>query len=331
MPSKVEQITKKCLLCGKEFQTQPAWERKRKFEGGVKFCSRQCAINARKKRIVKYCKYCGEPFEIQLSRTGTPGHNGGMCGLYCSKACADKGIGGERSYRWKGGPPKYICVTCGKEFTSYSKNPKYCSMPCLGEARRIRFLNRDLNPKAKPKIKVVCANCGKEFYRKPYKTQLNKTHYCSRKCKFEYEREENHPAWQGGISPHYCEKFNNDFKNRVRAFFHYCCAECGMSEEDHITKIGKSLGVHHVNYDKATCCNGAVPFFVPLCGSCHSKTNSKTKRTYWQTHFTELINTKYGGKCYYTKEEWAALNGELSPAAPRRICTDPQPAEARSH
>lgn len=103
--------------------------------------------------------------------------------------------------------------------------------------------------------------------------------------------------WMGGISffP-YCPKFNNEFKERVRAFFNYKCAECDEPQK------GKALAVHHVNFNKSSCCDPNAPrLFVPLCASCHSKTNYN--REYWEPHFTEMINKYYGGKCYFLTED----------------------------
>ena len=106
--------------------------------------------------------------------------------------------------------------------------------------------------------------------------------------------------WMGGVSffP-YCQKFNNEFKERVRAFFNHQCVECGTPQKE------KKLGVHHVNFDKQSCCNDTFPLFVPLCPSCHTKTNHN--REYWEQYFTDMINKYYGGKCYYTKEEMPAI------------------------
>jgi hypothetical protein len=99
------------------------------------------------------------------------------------------------------------------------------------------------------------------------------------------------PHWKGGISfEPYCPKFNNAFKERVRDFFGRVCVECGAPEN------GKRLSVHHVNFNKMTCCDGTKPLFVPLCPSCHAKTQKD--REYWEDHFTDLINTQYNGKCY---------------------------------
>lgn len=111
----------------------------------------------------------------------------------------------------------------------------------------------------------------------------------------ELRKGENNPQWKGGVSYEpYCPKFNNEFKERVRAFFGHKCVECGAPQN------GKLLAVHHVNFNKKACCDNSIPLFVPLCASCHSKTN--THRDHWQEHFTTLINEKYGGQCYILKD-----------------------------
>ncbi len=106
----------------------------------------------------------------------------------------------------------------------------------------------------------------------------------------------NNPNWKGGASfGQYCIKFNENFKERVRAFFDYQCAECGTPQN------GKKLDVHHVNFNKNSCCDSSSPLFVALCHPCHAK--SQFRREFWEQHFTDMINNYYGGKCYLTKEE----------------------------
>lgn len=102
--------------------------------------------------------------------------------------------------------------------------------------------------------------------------------------------------WKGGVSfEPYCPKFNNEFKERVRAFFGYQCVECGTPQN------GKKLHVHHVNFRKDSCCaEDVIPLFVSLCPSCHSKTN--TNRVFWEWWFTEMIDYLYEGRCYLPKE-----------------------------
>lgn len=99
---------------------------------------------------------------------------------------------------------------------------------------------------------------------------------------------EKNPNWKGGISYEpYCPKFNNDFKEYIRDKFGRKCFLCGKPEEENITKLGniRKLSIHHVDYDKNDICNGYSWPFVPLCNSCHSKTNRN--RWYW---FNLLIN-----------------------------------------
>jgi hypothetical protein len=111
---------------------------------------------------------------------------------------------------------------------------------------------------------------------------------------------EHNPNWQGGISYEpYCIKFNNEFKERVRAFFGYRCVECGARQGN------IRLSVHHVTYNKKVCCDNSIPLFVSLCHNCHSKTHGS--RQYWIDRFTKLINEHYNGKCYFTTEEFGSL------------------------
>jgi hypothetical protein len=116
----------------------------------------------------------------------------------------------------------------------------------------------------------------------------------------EMRKLDKHPNWMGGKSfEPYCPKFNKEFKERVRAFFGYVCPECGTPQN------GSKLHVHHVNFNKMSCCDDTIPLFVPLCNSCHTATNFN--REYWEEYFTEMIDGYYQGKCYFTKEEMLAL------------------------
>lgn len=102
------------------------------------------------------------------------------------------------------------------------------------------------------------------------------------------------PAWKGGISfEPYCPKFNEKFRERVRKFFNYTCMGCGIKQD----QTNEKLHVHHVNFKKDACCNiETIPLFVPLCRSCHTRTNNT--RDKYEEYYTKLINEKYNGKCY---------------------------------
>ena len=136
--------------------------------------------------------------------------------------------------------------------------------------------------------------------------------------------------WYGNVGasgPQYCEVWRL-VRPRIVAFFGHICVECEGVIED------KDPCCHHVFYEKKACCmvdedgeffsNLNIPnhakdyhigknpnYFVTLCVRCHSKTNgSYESRKRWADHFKELIDTKYGGKCYLTEEEFESYKKE---------------------
>jgi hypothetical protein len=115
--------------------------------------------------------------------------------------------------------------------------------------------------------------------------------------------QEKRPSWKGGISfEPYCPKFNNVFKDRVREFFGRKCILCGKTNEEN----GQRLSVHHVHHNKEACCDNTLAYFVPLCTNCHGRVHGKGEL--FQAYFENMINNKYGGECYYTKDEYRELN-----------------------
>ena len=102
-----------------------------------------------------------------------------------------------------------------------------------------------------------------------------------------------HSNWKGGISfGPYCPKFNEEFRERVREFWQRKCGICGMAEEENFGR----LSVHHVNYDKKACCDNIPPLFIPLCSSCHAKTNHN--RELWENYLTSYIMVWFDGESY---------------------------------
>jgi hypothetical protein len=113
---------------------------------------------------------------------------------------------------------------------------------------------------------------------------------------------ENNPMWRGGISfEPYCPKWTKELKERIRARFDYECIMCGKTTEEN----GEELSCHHVEYNKMSCCDGKPVHFASLCCKCHSRTGGSDKnRVKWQTMIHRIIDEIYGGKSYYTKEEY---------------------------
>ena len=101
----------------------------------------------------------------------------------------------------------------------------------------------------------------------------------------EHMRGEKNSNWKGGISfEPYCPKFNMKLKEQIRDKFSRMCFLCKKTEEEN----GCRLSVHHVNYRKDCLCGDIKCELVPLCISCHIKTNRN--RGYWES----LILQKLG-------------------------------------
>jgi len=80
--------------------------------------------------------------------------------------------------------------------------------------------------------------------------------------------------WKGGKSfEPYCPAFNMAIKERVRDAFGRRCYLCGIEE------TRERHHAHHVDYNKSQGCNGRQWGLVPLCRSCHSKTQHN--RWHW--------------------------------------------------
>ena len=121
------------------------------------------------------------------------------------------------------------------------------------------------------------------------------------------------PAYIDGRSREdnpYCPKFNNDFKERVIEFPDHSrrCMYCGKPESENKTKSGKiqRLTVHHILFDKKTCCNDSQQLFAALCFACRGKADNDRSIVKTNKELIQIIMDKYNGKCYFTKEEWTS-------------------------
>ena len=182
------------------------------------------------------------------------------------------------------------------------KNCKWCQKEyegelddiCCGNVECVRIQN--MFPKSI--IENARAAEASEICRQIHKSNLHKYHpwYIDGRSK---------------LNQRYCEKWTPSLRNKVRAKFHIIfgerkCFECGKLEINNISKNGKlkKLSIHHVFYNIKMCCDDSERLLIPLCGSCHIKTN--TNREYWTQHFIEkLQNTpKFSGECWLSKEEY---------------------------
>jgi len=227
------------------------------------------------KLSTRTCRICGKEFS-----------NVGIKNIYCSAACA--------RISWGSGVIR-TCEICGLAFRAAPNEvamgkARFCSKACNGVYKRRRILRN-------------CAYCGSEIEVVEWAAKKYSRSFCSDECRLKWQHRENNPNWNGGTSfEPYCFKFNPEFKNRVRAFFGYSCVMCGKPQ---IENGKRALAVHHVHHNKTACCDDSVKEFVVLCDVCHGKSNSG--KFDYQNYFHEIIHTKYGGKCYYTKEEMKNL------------------------
>jgi hypothetical protein len=97
----------------------------------------------------------------------------------------------------------------------------------------------------------------------------------------------------------YHSSFERVFKENVRTFFGRKCILCGVSENE----LNKKLSIHHVEYEVYKSCYETPQ--VPLCPICHRLPhNHLSERPYWIEFLNNIINTQYGGKWCYSKEEY---------------------------
>jgi endogenous inhibitor of DNA gyrase (YacG/DUF329 family) len=241
-----------------------------------------------------------------------------------------KNTGQQRSPRIK-----KTCLYCKKELSliEWEKNRKFCSTACKGKWQSENAVGKKGAHWQGGSITKKCQECGKEFIIE--KNRKETARFCSQHCKGIWLAKmglitkppimigANHPQWTGG-SKDYCEKWNLEFRRRIRAFFDHKCAECGTPQNE------KLLHCHHVYYDKKACCSineegkyfsnlgikdslhffeivGDPNKFVALCDNCHKKTYAKKYREYWSRHFEEIINNYYLGRSYFTKEEYEKI------------------------
>jgi len=139
----------------------------------------------------------------------------------------------------------------------------------------------------KTKKKISKAHIGEKnfWYKKHLPEEVKRKMSLSKKGKKltkEHKRKlseagkgENNPNWRGGKSfEPYGLEFNKRLKKEIKEYYDYRCQLCQQKN--------KNLSVHHIDYNKQ---NNDFYNLIPLCQSCHSKTNFD--RNYYQFLFKE--------------------------------------------
>jgi hypothetical protein len=270
--------------------------------------------------VIFRCQQCGNYFS---RKKGDVICNGG--GIYCGTKCQLKSVGihdestidkimkGEKIHA------KNHCIVCGT-----SCNKKYCKS-CKSKSIETREKMR-LSHIGKKHSEETCKKIGKS---NKGKNTGKKRSILTRLKMSILKTGDKHPNWKGGVSRFpYCEKWTPELRERVRIKYGQLfgmrkCFECGKLEIDN----GRLLDVHHVYYNKEMCCDDSERLLIPLCKSCHSKTQHNRK--YWINHFIELLNntTGFDGTCWISKEEYMLISSPVISGSSRADLIEKAPIQ----
>lgn len=168
---------------------------------------------------------------------------------------------------------KAYCLECGGEYhvkPSRVSKTSYCSRSCYAAAQTRKV--GEEHPRFDKGIERTCKNCGEAFWIK--KWRLNPTNeiasrgtFCSRECKDEFDRGENHHSYKGSYNYSEREKFHNssEWKAVRLAVFARDGFKCWMCQES-----ADILHAHHIReYAKYPDQRLDSTNLVTLCNECH--------------------------------------------------------------
>ena len=118
--------------------------------------------------------------------------------------------------------------------------------------------------------------------RKPTMTGKHHTEEAKRKIS-EAQSGEKSYWWKGGISKNlYPSEFSVGLKLKIRTRDNFTCCRCGITEEEHLEKLGRVLSVNHIDFNKDNCSEENLN---TLCVSCNTIINKD--REYWTNQFNK--------------------------------------------
>lgn len=226
-------------------------------------------------KIKLICHECGKEYKRKPSAV----EGSKFCCTKCFGIYQSKNKCGLNNPNYKGGKISFVCGQCGNIFTDYpSKNRIFCCHDCYTLWQSENKHGKNTTNWNGGHITLICEWCGSEYTRN--KSAIENSHFCCQDCynKGQSADKRNIPynKWESFASESlYCSLFNEKFKEKIREFYHRKCFICNKIEKNNNQK----LSVHHVNYNKDCLC-GTPCEFVPLCISCHAKTNHNRK--YWE-------------------------------------------------
>lgn len=217
------------------------------------------------------CAYCGETTRVNRRRAESYDK------AFCDSECMGKW---QTEYRVGEDNPQYDrvdveCSTCGETFATHpyrveAQERHFCDHGCYAEA-----LKGEERPEYENSETVECGWCGELFKKQVSKVKKTDLHFCDFDCYRGWHSEnmvgENSPRWNGGLFD-YGPGWTQQKRETVRERDGRKCADCGMSEREHIEERGQKLHVHHItparDIDDPEERN-AVENLIALCGTCH--------------------------------------------------------------
>jgi len=168
------------------------------------------------------------------------------------------------------------CIWCGRQFSTYRKDQRWCSHQCRSKDKTARLNN-------------VCEACGRDLMRKPDEqfTAFKRRKFCSYECRKrtdDYQKYldkisagwfgngEDHPFWRGGRS----HAFSSDLPwsmQRIKALERdgFRCMNCGYSV------LERRMCVHHIiPFEESK--DNRLDNLITLCVPCHVSIHAQERR-----------------------------------------------------
>lgn len=188
----------------------------------------------------------------------------------------------------------YYCLDCGIQisYRTWRHGYNYC-VKCL--RKHVPFKEeRNLKISERIKGKHISLNTeyknghqfSKEILDKISNAQKGKHNSLNTEFKIGQNCGDKNNNWNNGSSQNgYSREFTDELKNKIRNKTNHTCSICNITEEEHLIVYGTCLHVHHIDYNKK---NHSENNLIPLCVSCHFRTNYN--RNYWQAFFVNKLN-----------------------------------------
>lgn len=155
------------------------------------------------------------------------------------------------------------------------------------------YKNREISSQLCRKLgkSLIGIKKTKEHRKKLSLAHLGKDHPKDCLCMFHRNKyHSKNPNWQGGKSfEPYSAEFNAELKEKILLRDGYRCQnqKCEMTEEEHLIVYGRTLDVHHIDYNKKNCKSTNL---IALCMSCNARANFN--RPIWLNYYQQIILQK---------------------------------------